>query len=204
MPVEKQKNNGNFEVIEDIKRNGFSVGQTFKRRITITEEALRKFADATGDFNPIHLNEDFAKKTRFGQRIAQGMLVGAGFSAIFGTELPGAIYRKQELSFNAPIYIGDTITATATVTEYRPEKHVLILETTVTKETSEQAISGTAVVLVAGVRDTLISKASAQNEATVNKQPVLDDIFVNWIRLAAMPYEPFIEWHLLLLGIKRH
>lgn len=106
-------------LIEDLR-----VGQTASIAKTVTAADIDQFASITGDNNPVHLNAAYAAKTRFKARIAHGML-GAGFiSAVLGTKLPGpgAIYISQSLAFKAPVKIGDTVVAKATVTEVVVEK----------------------------------------------------------------------------------
>ena len=85
---------------------------------TVTEADIMAFAGVSGDTNPIHLHDGFARTTRFGQRIAHGMLSGSFISTVIGTKLPGpgAVYVSQTMNFMAPVLIGDTITAVATVT----------------------------------------------------------------------------------------
>lgn len=83
----------------------------------VTDEDVRKFADVSGDHNPVHLDEDYAQKSRFGRRIAHGLFGASFFSGLFGTKLPGrgCVYAAQNLKFRRPVYIGDTVTATVTV-----------------------------------------------------------------------------------------
>lgn len=85
---------------------------------TVTESDVGQFAGVTGDFNPIHVNKEFARQTRFHDRIAHGMLTAGMISAVLGTRLPGpgAIYLSQNMRFRAPVYLGDTVTATVRVT----------------------------------------------------------------------------------------
>ncbi len=85
---------------------------------TITEADITLFVGVSGDTNPLHINEDYAKATRFGGRIAHGMLSAGLISAVLGTRLPGpgAIYMSQTMRFRAPVRPGDTVKATATVT----------------------------------------------------------------------------------------
>ncbi|VEH38169.1 (R)-specific enoyl-CoA hydratase [Fusobacterium varium] len=96
-------------------------GSSYK---TITEADVILYAGITLDINPAHLNEEHAKKTIFKHRIAHGMLTAGLVSAVLGTKLPGegSIYMGQELMFTAPVYFGDTITATAEIIELIPEK----------------------------------------------------------------------------------
>lgn len=91
---------------------------------TITDEDVRAFAQLSGDTNPVHLNDDFAAKTIFKQRIAHGFLTGSLFSTILGTKLPGpgCIYLSQNLKFRAPVYIGSEVVARAKITGLDPEK----------------------------------------------------------------------------------
>ncbi len=87
---------------------GLSLGQAAERRFQITDEAVRAFAEVSGDHNPVHLDEDYAKRTLFRGRVAHGMLLGAHISAVLGQDLPGpgAIYLSQTLQFERPVRIG--------------------------------------------------------------------------------------------------
>jgi 3-hydroxybutyryl-CoA dehydratase len=98
---------------------------------TITETDLRNFSGVSGDTNPMHLNEEFAKKTPFGGCIVHGMLSASLISAVIGTKLPGpgCIYMNQTLKFLAPVRVGDTVYAVATVKELIPAKHRVVLDT---------------------------------------------------------------------------
>ena len=125
-----------------------SVGQTVTREYTITESEVRAFADASGDHNPLHLDEEYAQGTRFGRRIAHGMLLGSYISALIGMELPGegTIYMKQELNFLRPVYYGDVIRVEIRVAELIPEKKRAVLSTNWYNQENEQVIAGTAMV----------------------------------------------------------
>jgi 3-hydroxybutyryl-CoA dehydratase len=116
----------------------------------ITDHDIRAFAEVTGDHNPVHLDEAFARETRFGRRIAHGMFGASLVSAVLGTELPGkgSIYLSQTLQFLGPVYIGDTVTARVTVTKVREEKSIVTLETVCENQKGETLIRGEAVVLV--------------------------------------------------------
>lgn len=98
---------------------------------TITETDLRNFSGVSGDTNPMHLNEEFASKTPFGGCIVHGMLTASLISAVIGTKLPGpgCIYMSQTLKFLAPVRVGDTVYAVATVKELMPEKHRALFDT---------------------------------------------------------------------------
>lgn len=93
------------------------VGLNVSSNNVITDKKIKQFADISGDFNPIHLDAEFAEKTRFGKRIAHGMLVSSFISALFAMKLPGqgCIYLSQNLSFKNPVYINDTVVATVEV-----------------------------------------------------------------------------------------
>ena len=99
---------------------------------TITEADLLLFAGVSGDTNPLHLDEEFASGTMFEGRIAHGMLTAALISTVVGTRLPGpgCIYLSQSLKFMAPVRIGDTVAARATVAEIMPERKRVRLHTT--------------------------------------------------------------------------
>ena len=126
------------------------IGDSFKKERLVTDELVRAFAEVSGDFNPIHLDEDFAKTTRFGRRIAHGMLSGAFISAVLGYEMTEKkiVYLSQTLKFTAPVFIGDTVTTTATVTAIREDKHIVTMETICTNQNSETVVKGESVVMV--------------------------------------------------------
>lgn len=111
-----------------------SVGMSASYTRTVTETDVVMFAGVSGDDNPVHLNVEYAAQTRFKQRIAHGMLSAAFISAVLGTKLPGpgAIYIDQQLSFKAPVHIGDTVTATATVIEIDEQRRRVKLSTVCT------------------------------------------------------------------------
>lgn len=115
----------------------------------ISAESIARFVELSGDRNPIHSDEEYAKGTVFKRRIAPGMLVASYISAVIANDLPGpgAIYLQQDLRFEAPVFIGDTITARVRVIETpRPDRWVL--ETTCTNERGVTVISGKALVKV--------------------------------------------------------
>jgi 3-hydroxybutyryl-CoA dehydratase len=126
------------------------IGDTFSTERHVTDELVRKFADVSGDYNPIHLDEEFAKTTRFGRRIAHGMLSGAFISAVLGYEFKERkiVYLSQSMKFTAPVYIDDTVTATATVTNIREDKGVVTLETVCTNQNGQTLVKGEAVVMI--------------------------------------------------------
>ena len=116
---------------------------------TITEADILNFAGVSLDVNPLHLNEEYAKKTMFKGRIAHG-IIGAGLiSAVIGTKLPGegTIYLSQNLKFIAPVQIGDTLTAQVEIVELNQEKKKVGLKTTCTNQNGVLVIDGEAKVL---------------------------------------------------------
>ncbi len=108
------------------------IGMSAIESRTITETDLRNFSGVSGDINPMHLNEEFAKTTMFGGCIVHGMLTASLISAVIGNRLPGpgCIYISQSLKFKAPVRVGDTVYAKAVVRELIPEKRRLVLDTT--------------------------------------------------------------------------
>ena len=101
-----------------------SVGQEASQSNTVTADAIRAFAEVSGDRNPVHVDAEYAATTMFKERIAHGMLSAAYISAVFGMHLPGpgAIYISQTLNFKAPVKIGDTVVTTVKVAELVSEK----------------------------------------------------------------------------------
>ena len=128
----------------------FKPGDTASLSKTIGDDDIRAFANASGDHNPLHLDEEFARQTRFGKRIAHGMLSASLISAVLANELPGqgSIYLGQSLQFVAPVFPGDTVTARVTVTSIREDKPIIKLETVCTNQRDEVVIRGEATVLV--------------------------------------------------------
>ncbi len=108
-----------------------AVGMSASITRTMTDADIRSFAAATGDTNPIHLDEDFARGSIFKTRIAHGMLTASHISSVFATRLPGAgcIYVSQEFKFKAPVRLGDDVTARVEVTGFVPEKKFVIFKT---------------------------------------------------------------------------
>ena len=108
-----------------------SVGQKATVSRTITDTDLRNFSGVSGDTNPMHLNEEFARETPFGGIIVHGMLTASLISAVIGTYLPGpgCVYMNQTLKFLAPVRVGDTVYAVVTVKELQAEKQRVLLTT---------------------------------------------------------------------------
>jgi 3-hydroxybutyryl-CoA dehydratase len=124
------------------------VGDTAEFAKTVTETDIYLYAGITGDFNPAHVNEVYAKNTFFKTRIAHGMLTAGFISAIIANQLPGpgTIYLKQDLSFLAPVHIGDTITGRVEILELIPEKNRVRIKTTCSNQDGVMVISGEGLV----------------------------------------------------------
>jgi 3-hydroxybutyryl-CoA dehydratase len=128
----------------------FQPGNTASRTTTITDEMIRAFAALTGDSNPVHLDDTYAAGTRFGRRIAHGMIAASLISAALANDLPGpgTVYLSQTLQFKAPVFPGDTITTTVEVKTVRPDKPIVTLITTCINQDNKVVLEGEAVVLV--------------------------------------------------------
>lgn len=125
-------------------------GDKASRTTTITDEMIRTFAELTGDSNPVHLDDAYAATTRFGRRIAHGMIAAGLISAALANNLPGpgTVYLSQTLKFKAPVYPNDTITTTVEVKSVRPDKPIATLATVCTNQNDAVVLEGEAVVLV--------------------------------------------------------
>lgn len=115
----------------------------------VTDGDVRKFAEVSGDYNPVHLDEDYAKDSRFGRRIAHGLFSASFFSGLFGTKLPGrgCVYAVQNLKFRRPVYIGDTVVATVTVLTVDAIKKRVLFSTVCTVE-GKEVILGDAEIFI--------------------------------------------------------
>jgi 3-hydroxybutyryl-CoA dehydratase len=117
---------------------------------TVTDADIVQFAQATGDNNAVHLDSDYAATTRFGARIAHGLLSAGLISTVLGTKLPGpgTIYLKQTLEFCRPVYLQDTVTATVTVTRVDRKANRLWLTTICTNQKGRVVVQGKAQVML--------------------------------------------------------
>lgn len=125
-----------------------AIGSRATRTRTISEEDITLFAQISGDHNPLHLDEEYAAHSFFGQRIVHGSLVASLISAVLGNELPGpgSIYLGQTLKFIAPVHIGDTITVTVETIAVREEKRIVILHTECTNQDGKAVLVGEATI----------------------------------------------------------
>ncbi len=126
----------------------YEVGRSAEMTKVITEEDIHRFAEITGDRNPVHISQEFAARTRFGERIAHGILTAGLISAVIGMQLPGpgCLYVSQSLQFLAPVKIGDEITARVEVTEVINGKR-LRLRTQCINQRKEVVLEGEAIVI---------------------------------------------------------
>jgi 3-hydroxybutyryl-CoA dehydratase len=143
MQVEDQHKYHQGLTIKELK-----VGQSYQKSFAITADLIERFADVTGDHNPIHLDEDYAGKSIFKQRVAQGMLQAGLLSGILGCHFPGVgtIYLAQTLKFIKPVFIKDQIRLRLEVLEIINDKNQVRLETVFTNQSGEPVITGEALV----------------------------------------------------------
>lgn len=113
----------------------------------VTKQSIESFAKCTGDFNPIHLDEEYARKSRFGRCIAHGMLSATLFPSLFATGIPGSVYLSQSLKFTAPVFVDDEVCATVTVTKIGRNGKLVECET-ICKVLDKVVISGTASIML--------------------------------------------------------
>ena len=135
---------------EGAARAGYYVGEQASLTKTVTESDVTTFADLVGDHNPIHTDDEYARQSRFGRRVAHGVFTGGLISAVLGNKLPGpgSIYLSQQLEFLAPVFIGDTITAVVEVTSWRPEKRIITFKTDAYNQEKTQVVTGQSVLMV--------------------------------------------------------
>ena len=109
----------NSLVFNKIPLEEIEIGMNVSYSQTITDADVKAFSGISGDRNPIHLDEQYAEKSRYKKRIAHGLMTASYFSALFGTKIPGegCVYVSQSLNFKRPVYLGDTVTANAFISE---------------------------------------------------------------------------------------
>ena len=129
--------------------NNYRIGQKAVCEKAFSEEEVKTFASISGDDNPIHLDEEYAAGSRFGERVVHGILVSSLISKVIGTQLPGkgTIYLSQSLKFTAPVYIGEQIRAEVCIKEILEEKKRLVLETKVYRMDGTCVLTGEALVI---------------------------------------------------------
>ncbi len=129
-------------------RPTLAVGDKGSFTKTITEQDVFKFADVSGDYNPLHIDEEYARKTRFGRRVAHGILMAGIISTVLGVDIPGVgtVFVELQIRFLKPVFFGDTVTANATVMEIVNPKRIRLLVACVNQHGEDVAI-GNAVVI---------------------------------------------------------
>ena len=140
--------------LEPVKWDDYKVGDSAKFTKKITEEDVMKFAEVSGDYNPIHVNPEFAKTQMFGKQVAHGIISAGLISAVMGVELfgPGILYGEQTVRFIKPVFFDDDLTAVATVKEKFTKKDgklkFIKCDTKVYNQNDELVTDGEGVVLV--------------------------------------------------------
>ncbi|MDQ6827609.1 MAG: MaoC family dehydratase [Gemmatimonadota bacterium] len=134
-----------------VRYQELAVGQIAVLTRTVSEADVVAYAELTGDKNPAHLDQAWAERSRFGGRVAHGMLTAGFISAAMGMQVPGpgTIYLQQTLRFTAPVRIGDTVTVRAEVVELIAAKRRVRLKTTVVNQRGEPVLDGEALVMMA-------------------------------------------------------
>ncbi len=136
------------------KYEDYKVGDKARHTKTATEADVTLFAEISGDFNPLHMNEEFAQKSQFGKRVVHGCFSSALISAVIGMKLPGpgALYVSQTSNFRKPVFLGDMLTATAEVLEKFTKKEGMLkflkLSTVVTNQNGVVVTDGEALVII--------------------------------------------------------
>ena len=132
------------------KFDDITIGLTKEFSIEITESMVDNFAEFSGDYNELHMDEDYASTTSFGKRIFHGMLLTSFFSRLIGMSIPGknARYFSQSINFQSPCFIGDRILVRGEVTEKSESTHIITIKTTILNQDSKCLIDGIAKVIV--------------------------------------------------------
>lgn len=136
---------------DSAKIENIEVGMNASYSQTITDADIKSFAGVSGDHNPVHVSDEYASESRFGKRIAHGLISASFFSALFGTKLPGpgCVYASQSLQFKRPVYIGDTVVAKVTVTSIDAKKKIVVFDTVCTVR-GKVVIQGVAEIFIPG------------------------------------------------------
>lgn len=147
----------NMQKITNRPFNTLNIDDFCERRHTVSEEDLLLFAKASGDLNPLHLDEEYAATTPFKQRIAHGMFTGGLISAALAMDLPGpgTIYLSQDLQFKRPVCIGDALIVKLSVVEKHESKPIVTLHCQVTNQDDKAVVIGTAKVMAPTVSMTV-------------------------------------------------
>jgi acyl dehydratase len=121
-------------------------GDRYSKDVRFTQAQVNIFAEVTGDFNPVHIDADYAATTMFGKPIVHGFLTGAVFSKVFGTEFPGegTIYLYQDMSFLAPVFVENDYVAHFEIVEVNAEKHRILVNCSLNDSNDKQVVLGKA------------------------------------------------------------
>jgi len=141
-----------FDVMSfDYSIHDIKIGMTASYTQMITDNEIKSYAALSGDDNPVHMDEEYAANSRFGRRIAHGMISSGFFSQIFGKKIPGpgCVYVSQSLKFKRPVYLDDTVTATVVVTDVNHDKKIVTFDT-FCKVKNKVVITGVAELFVPG------------------------------------------------------
>ena len=138
------------EKLPEYSLSEIEIGLKKNFEVTITESMFDDFADLSGDYNPLHMNEEYASSTSFKKRVCNGMFLAAFFSRLVGMYLPGkhALYFSQSLNFVNPCFIGDTITVEGEVIDKSIATKIITLKTIITDESNQRIIDGEAQVII--------------------------------------------------------
>ncbi len=138
------------EICEDHKLEEIEIGQKRKFSVKITESLVNEFAKVSGDYNPLHVDEQYARSTKFGKRVCHGMLLGSFFSKMVGMHLPGknALYFSQTLNFKLNCFINDEVTVEGEVLEKSLASRMLTIKTVIYNQDGKCLVDGIAKVMV--------------------------------------------------------
>ena len=138
------------EICEDRKLEEITIGEKRTFSIKITESMVNEFAKISGDYNPLHVNEQYAKSTKFGRRVCHGMLLASFFSKMVGMYIPGknALYFSQTLNFRLPCFIDDEVKVEGEVLEKSTASRILTIKTTIYNRSEKCLVDGIAKVIV--------------------------------------------------------
>lgn len=141
----------------------YHVGQTYSFQVEITEELVARFAELTGDYNPLHMNESFASKTFLRRRVAHGMLTGSFVSTLIGMHIPGngALWLSQTYEFTLPAYIGDTLSISGTVERISTSQKLLVISVKAINQNGHTVLKGEGRAKVTEINTTIVSKPTS-------------------------------------------
>ena len=139
-----------IEKCEEHSISDIQIGQSKKFTVVITESMIDKFAELSGDYNPLHMDENYAQTTKFTHRICHGMLLSSLFSKLVGMHIPGksALYFSQSLKFLLPCFIDDKVTVEGRVLDKSASTGIITIKTTIRNESEQILVDGEAKVLV--------------------------------------------------------